>query len=295
MSVDCNASPENNFCICDGNPDYIQYNAEGLSNGKGAGNRCCNITPFTPDILHRLPSTVTGGVSGMDEIGSNSQFLYFFTLLQFAPCDYTAYFGGKTVGTSDADDYLFNNYPLLNTFADRQRQIYNNFYLFRDGFYPASVTNNDDLVPVITDNTISTPEGTMPIIFNYYDGVHDESQYLFIVWPTDKELPQLSFKYKFFYFYDVNGDDCKTNYCTTLNSPSRGTSFSNIGPGNDGAILGNGIVTNMGVTIAVVVIILLIIFIFSGLLIWDAYSYKKKPIQEAYFSKKKEKPPSSGL
>jgi hypothetical protein len=291
MSANCNSSPENNFCVCESNPDYIQYNANGLDNGQGAGNRCCNVTLFTPDILHRLPSSIVGTT----EIGSNSKFLYFFTLLEFAPCDYTSYFGGKTQGTTDADTFLAENYPELNTYADRQRQIYNNFYLYRADFYPSSITTNDDLIPVINGNTISTPEDTMPLVFNYYDGVHSESQYLFIVWPVNKELPQLPFKYKFFYFYDINDNDCRTNYCTTLYSPSRGISFSNVGPGNNGAILGNGIVTNLGVTIAVVVLLLLTIVIFSALLIWDAYKYKKKPIQETVFTKAKKREKMSGI
>ncbi len=284
MTSNCNASPTNNFCTCDGSPDYLQYNADGLNSGQGAGNRCCNMIDMTPDILHRLPNMT-------EQIGSTSQYLDYFNDLEFTPCDYSKYFGGKDVGTSDADAYLRDNYHQLFTFAERQRIIYNTFYVYDDSFYPSSVTTASDLVPIVDGNTIRSPEGTMPLIFNFFDGVHSESQYLFVVWPTSKPLPQISFKHKFFYFYGNDGKDCKNNYCTTTHSASRGLSFSNTGPGNKGDLLPSDNTTTLGVAIGLGVLI----FIFSAFLIWDSYSYKKKPIKETLFSKKPPPLPRGGV
>lgn len=287
MSVNCDASPENNFCICGDNIDYVQYNANGLSTGQGAGSRCCNIISFTPDILQRLPNMNS-------PISTVSQFLSHFNDLEFTTCDYTRYFGGKTAGTVDADNYISENYPSLFTYADRQRIIYNNFYLYRDNFYPPSVTVSQDLVPVISGNTISTPQDTLPLVLNYFDGVRKESQYLFIVWPVGMDFPDLGFPYTLFYFYDINGNDCKSNYCTTLYSPYRGLSFSNIGPGNTDSLLVSG-GTNLNTSIALVIIIILIIVILGGLLIWDVTKYKKKPIQERRFYKPPPSPRVGGV
>ena len=128
MTSICDSSVTNNFCGCIGtsDPRYVQYGADGLSTGKGAGNVCCNLVSYTPDILHRLPSS--SGVTS--EIKSNSAYLNLFTQLNFTPCDYSKYFGGNTSGTSGADVFLKSNFPQLSDFANRQRIIYNNFYLF---------------------------------------------------------------------------------------------------------------------------------------------------------------------
>jgi len=262
MTSICGETITNNFCSCIGTTDsrYIQYNGDNASSGQAAGMRCCNMTWFTPDILQRLPNM-------NNPITTVSQFLYYFNELEFVPCNYTTYFGGNIVGTFDADNYISKNYPELFTYADRQRIIYNNFYLYRDNFYPTSVKNDKDLIPVINENTISSPQGTLPLIFNYFDGVRKESQYLFIVWPIGLDFPHIGFSYDLLYFYDINGTNCKTNYCTTLYSPYRGLSFSNTGPGNT---------SNVGTTtIIMVVVIMLIIFIMGGLLIWDTLKYKK--------------------
>lgn len=258
MTSICDESIGNNFCGCIGttDPRYVQYAGDGLSSGKGAGNSCCNLISYTPDVLHRLP-TSSGNTS---EIQLVSTFLNLFNQLDFTPCDYTKYFGGNSAG-SDADLYLKNNFPQLYDFANRQRLIYNNFYLYKSTRYPSSVTGNSDLVPNISGNTISTPSGTTPLIFNYYDGVHYESQYLFIVWETGKVLPTLPFEYKIFYFYDVHGNECKNNYCTTLTSPAKGISFSSIGPGNEGGVLSGPPVTNwttLGIFIGAIVLIMII-------------------------------------
>ena len=264
MTTICGESIGNNFCGCVGtsDPRYVQYNANGLDSGKGAGNSCCNLVSYTPDILHRLPTSL--GVTS--EILTVSKFLDLFTKLEFTPCDYTFYFGGEEIG-SDADTYLRSNYPQLFEFTNRQRLIYNNFYLYKSTRYPTSVTQNSDLVPVISGNTISTPGGTTPLIFNYYDGVHSESQYLFITWETGKALPDLPFDYNIYYFYDNNGKECKNNYCTTLHSPTKGISFSSIGPGNNGAILSGPPVTNWAALGIFIGILILIMIIFIGLLV----------------------------
>lgn len=288
MSVNCDASPENNFCVCGDNIDYIQYNADGLDSGQGSGSRCCNVIPFTPDILQRIPGTDS-------TISTVSGFLNFFNQLEFTPCDYSKYFGDNIQGTANADTHILNNYPELFTYADRQRVIYNNFYLYRSDFYPSSITQSQDLIPTISDNTISAPEGTFPLIFNYFDGVRKESQYLFIVWPIGKDFPKLNFEYSLFYFYDINGNDCKTSYCTTLYSPYRGLSFSNNGPGNDNLLVGNQPTTNQTTTTITMIVILGIIFILGGVLIWDTVRYKKKPIEERVFFKPKPPPPSGGI
>lgn len=289
MSTICGESPNNNFCTCvnTDNPDYIQYNANGLDTGQGAGSQCCNLINMTPDILHRIPGT-------SDPIGSTSEFLNYFNSLEYTPCDYTEYFGGNTPGTSDCDLYLKNNYSQLFTFSERQRQIYNVFYVIRDDIYPSSVTTNDDLVPVISGNTITAPEDCMPLIFNYEDGVHSQSQYLFIVWPIGREFPQLPFKHSYYYFFDINNEDCKNSYCTTLYSPSRGVSFSNTGPGNNGKILDSGGM-NMNSTIVLICIIAIIIIVISGFLILDSYRYKKKPIRDRVFTKIPPPKPSGGV
>lgn len=289
MSSICGESPNNNFCTCinTSNPDYIQYNANGLDSGQGAGSQCCNLINMTPDILHRIPET-------SEQIGSTSEFLNYFNNLEYTPCDYTKYFGGYTPGTSDCDLYLKNNYSQLFTFAERQRQIYNVFYVIRDSIYPSSVTTNDDLVPVVSGNTITAPEGCIPLIFNYEDGVHSESQYLFIVWPIGREMPQFTFPNTYLYFFDINGSNCKINYCTTLYSPTRGVSFSNTGPGNGGTILDSRGV-DMNSTIILICVISALLLIFSGLLIWDSYRYKKKPIMETTFKKIPPPKPRGGL
>jgi len=270
MTSICDNSIGNNFCTCIGtsDPNYIQFDGDGLSTGKGAGNRCCNLVSYTPDILHKLPSS-TGVTS---EITSVSKFLSLFNQLDFTPCDYTKYFGGNTVGNSETDVYLKSNYPQLFQFSDRQRIIYNNFYLYNATKYPVSVTDNSSLVPVISGNTISSPSGTMPLIFNYYDGVHNESQYLFIVWTIGKDLPKLSFPHTYFYFYDNHEKECKNNYCTTQYSPSMGISFSSTGPGNGGNILPGIPTTNNYTTGLFIGIIAIVMIIFVGLLI----AYRKK-------------------
>jgi hypothetical protein len=264
MTTICDESIGNNFCGCIGTsePLYIQYNGDGLSSGKGVGNSCCNLISFTPDIVHRLP-TSSGNTQ---EIQLVSKFLSLFNQLDITPCDYTKYFGGNPVG-SDADLYLKTNFLQLYDFANRQRIIYNNFYLYVAARYPVSVTSNGDLVPTISGNTISTPSGTTPLIFNYYDGVHSESQYLFITWETGKELPKLPFEYKFFYFYDIHGNECKNNYCTTLTSPAKGISFSSIGPGNSGGVLSGPPLTNETVTAIFIGVVALLIIIFIGVLL----------------------------
>lgn len=273
MTTVCGESIGNNFCSCIGtdNPDYIQYNADGLSKGQGAGNTCCNLISYTPDILHKLP-----GDTSKSEIGSTSSFLNLFTQLEFTPCDYTKYFGGNTVGSSDADAYLKNNYYQLFNFAERQRIIYNNFYVYKSTRYPSSVTGNSDLVPVISGNTVSTPVGTTPLILSYYDGVHTESQYLFIVWTTGKDLPKLNFPYKTYYFYDNNEEDCKNNYCTTQFSPHRGISFSSKGPGNNGQILSSPPVTNIDTTTLIILIIIVLSIVFISLLVYYGKNYPKR-------------------
>jgi len=289
MSSICGESPGNNFCTCinTDDPDYIQYNADGLDSGQGSGSQCCNLISMTPDILHRIPGTT-------EQIGSTSQFLDYFNKLEYTPCDYTKYFGGNTPGTSDCDLYLKENYSQLFTFSERQRQIYNSFYVIRDSIYPSSVTTNDDLVPVFKNNTVRAPDGCMPLILNYQDGVHSESQYLFIVWPIGRELPQMSFKHTYYYFYDINGENCKNNYCTTLYSASRGVSFSSTGPGNNGNILDSkGVGINS--TIILICVISALIIIMSGLLIWDSYRYKKKPIRERVFTKPPPPKPQPGI
>jgi hypothetical protein len=289
MSSICGESPNNNFCTCIGtdNHEYIQYNAGGLDSGQGSGSQCCNLINVTPDILHRIPGT-------SDPIGSTSQFLNYFNTLEYTQCNYTKYFNGNTPGTSDCDFYLKNNYSQLFTFAERQRQIYNSFYVIRDNIYPSSVTTNDNLIPIISENTISVPDGCMPLVLNYFDGVHPQSQYLFVVWPIGRELPQLSFKNTFYYFYDINGKDCKSSYCTTLYSPTRGVSFSNIGPGNKGEVLTPGDI-NINSTIALICIIGLLILVISTIIIWNSYKYKKKPIREKEFTKISPPKPSGGI
>jgi hypothetical protein len=259
--------------MCSGNPDYIQYNAEGLSSGKGAGSRCCDIVNAMPDIIQKVPGTE-------NEISSTSKYLDFFSKLDFTPCDYTRYFGGYEAGTAEADSYLRKNYQELFDSAERQRIIYNTFFVYKQGRYPSSITLGTDLVPIISGNTIKSPTGTIPLILNYYDGVHNESQYIFIVWPKGKELPILPFRYKFFYFFDLHDNECKNDYCTTHFSPSRGISFSSKGPGNNGKLLGSPPLTNFTITMIVVGIIIAVILIFSILLIVNRYRYDKKPINQ---------------
>ena len=268
MASNCNQAPDDSFCVCS-RPEYIQYNANGKSSGSGLGNRCCDVIQSTPDILHRLPDTVVSS-----EIGSVSQFLDYFDQLEITPCDYSVYFGGETPGTSNADFYLNQNFPELFNYANRQRYIFNTFYFYKKDFYPPSVTSRIDLVPVIEKNTVKTPEGTMPLIFNYYDDANSISQYLFIVWPIGKDIPDLPFEYRLFYFYDNLGQSCKSNYCTTSHEPYRGITFSDTGPGNNSSLLNND-----GYTISVVFICLISLFIviFIGLIIWNFFKYKNSP------------------
>ena len=206
---ECSTYSTNPFCFCINKnrqsvPQYKQYDAN-FSN-VGQGFKCCNKT-------HILPSHLAEYRTINDQYSSVIDYLTDIQLYNKS-CDYSVYFN------NNSDYNLQKDYPDLFDHAKHRMEIFNAFFTQHNY---SSITNNSELVPDISSNTITCPTDFIPQILSYQDDSHNKDQYIYVCVNKNNQRPSLDFQYKLISFYDVNENNCKEKQCITKENPTIGS------------------------------------------------------------------------
>ena len=209
---ECSTYYTDPFCFCidkfgNSAPQYKQYDGNYNTDSIGYGYRCCFKTSVLPSFVASKRGPITTQFSSVIE------FLQYIQVYDLT-CDYSIYF-------RDSSDFnLSVDYPDLYSHAKSRMEIYNNFFC-KNNY--TSITQNDELIPVFTENTVTCPDNFIPQILSYQDDSQFKDQYIYVCVVDNEPRPNMGFPYKLLNFYDRFDNDCKTKTCNTLEKPTIGS------------------------------------------------------------------------
>ena len=223
----CEEYPNDPFCYCisvngESVPQYKQYNSSG--NNVGIGHACCNKLHYQPSLI--------ASIFPYD----HKNFIDVYTYINLISaddntCDYTQYYEGKTGAAASV--YLRENHLELYNYTKISMEIFNKYYsieAYKDYGIYNSLSDNRDLIPLITETNIKCPiNGFIPRILSYKEGTKDTEEFMYVCFPTDFVYPNLSVPYTIYSVTNNSGSGGKTNSINTMYSPASGVNVGKYG------------------------------------------------------------------
>ena len=263
--MDCESNFNDPWCFCfnaknESIPQYKQFDANYSTNSqsRGMGFHCCHLTHYDPSfVAQQSPSqgffnTARDYLNELNNLATNDV------------CDYSVYLDQVT---TDVD--FKNKYPDLYETANTDRILFNAFYNKDNTIHQGGIADNTELLPTFTSNGVSCPKNDyIPYYIGYENNEFANMRYIYICYPERAAFPNLDITYKSIYFYDNNGNDCKTNNCTT----KLGLTNAGVNAGNTAHINDKNDKWN---TTSIIVISIAAILIFVSIIIIVYYSLKE--------------------